>query len=434
MKKNVPAKMAPVFTHEGGRAKQISSDMQLRRSIMAHMLWENSFYENGEDPAMRIAALVPQVDPFKVAAMAYDARTSMKLRHVPLLVIREMARHPKHKALVSQLLFDVIQRADELAEFLAIYWKDGRTPISAQVKKGLAKAFLRFNAYQLAKYNRDNAIKLRDVLFMVHAKPQDKEQQKLWKDLIDDKLPIPNTWETRLSSGEDKKTVWMDLLSTNALGALALLRNLRNMQEVGVPLSAIKKAISTMKTDRVLPYRFIAAARYAPTLEPELEAAMFRSLEVVGKFHDKTVLLVDVSGSMSDPISAKSDMTRFDAASGLAVLARELIDNLEIYTFSDRVVQVPNRRGFALRDAIVNSQPHGGTYLANAVEAINRKTQYDRIIVFTDEQSHDGIATPNGKGYVINVASYENGVGYGQWTHIDGFSEHVFDYIEEFEK
>ncbi len=39
------------------------------------------------------------------------------------------------------------------------------------------------------------------------------------------------------------------------------------------------------------------------------------------------------------------------------------------------------------------------------------REQYDRIIVITDEQSHDRVPAPTGKGYVINVASAKNGVG-----------------------
>jgi hypothetical protein len=35
---------------------------------------------------------------------------------------------------------------------------------------------------------------------------------------------------------------------------------------------------------------------------------------------------------------------------------------------------------------------------------------------------------------MINVASNRNGVGYGQWTHIDGFSEAVVEYIAELEQ
>jgi 60 kDa SS-A/Ro ribonucleoprotein len=45
-----------------------------------------------------------------------------------------------------------------------------------------------------------------------------------------------------------------------------------------------------------------------------------------------------------------------------------------------------------LRDAIINSQPHGGTFLGNAVTEIDRKG--DRLIVFADEQSHDKSRIP----------------------------------------
>lgn len=34
---------------------------------------------------------------------------------------------------------------------------------------------------------------------------------------------------------------------------------------------------------------------------------------------------------------------------------------------------------------------------------------------------------------MINVASYRNGVGYGKWTHIDGFSEGVLKFIHALE-
>ena len=87
-----------------------------------------------------------------------------------------------------------------------------------------------------------------------------------------------------------------------------------------------------------------------------------------------------------------------------------------------------------MRDAIVSSQPHGGTELGKALTDLRAETRYDRLIVITDEQSHDRVPPPQAKGYVINVASFRNGVGYGAWTHIDGFSEAVFQYIQEIEE
>jgi hypothetical protein len=38
------------------------------------------------------------------------------------------------------------------------------------------------------------------------------------------------------------------------------------------------------------------------------------------------------------------------------------------------------------------------------------------------------------RAYMINVASYRNGVGYGRWVHLDGFSEQVLRYIAEYER
>src|SRR5579862_2089121 len=221
-------------THEGGRAKHISPELQLRRSVLACLLWENQFYEDGIEIAGRIAELVPKVAAEKVAALAVEAREKMKLRHAPLLLVREMARLATHRQLVAETLLRVVQRADELSEFVALYWSEGKQPLSAQVKKGLAAAFTKFDEYALAKYNRANPVKLRDVLFLCHAKPVDAAQAELWKRLVANELATPDTWEVALSGGADKREAWERLLEENKLGALALLRNLRNMAEVKV--------------------------------------------------------------------------------------------------------------------------------------------------------------------------------------------------------
>ncbi|MFN5523604.1 TROVE domain-containing protein [Bradyrhizobium sp.] len=423
------------LTHEGAPSRQLAPAQALQRTLMSCLLWEDQFYEDGVAIADRIKALVPLVAPSEVAQLAVRAREEMKLRHAPLLVAREMARLPSHRALVAETLARIIQRPDEMTELLAIYWADSlgpqqqrkRQPVSAQVKKGLAKAFGKFDAYQLAKYDREGPVRLRDVLFLVHARPKDAAQEAVWKQLVDGELPSPDTWEVALSAGADKRASFERLLDEKRLGALALLRNLRLMQQAGVPRATIADAIAAMRTDRVLPYRFITAARHAPDFEPELEAAMLRSIKGHARLPGRTRLLIDGSGAMFAALSAKSEMTRADAACGLAVLAREVCDEVEIFTFSDAVVKVPPRRGFALRDAILGSQPHSGTYLGRAVQEVDRKG--DRLIVFTDEQSHDPVPSPRARGTMVNVASYQHGVGYGPWTRVDGFSEAVIAWM-----
>jgi hypothetical protein len=406
------------------------------------MLWEDTFYENGMEITNRIAETIKRVDPALVAAIAIEARHAMKLRHVPLFIAREMARLPKHKAYVAGVLASVIERPDELTEFLAIYWKDKRQPLSSQVKKGLAKAFKKFNAYQLAKYNRDNSVKLRDVLFLTHPKPLDAKQEEVWKKLVDGTLESPDTWEVNLSAGKDKKETFERLIMEKKLGGLALLRNLRNMTEAKVDQSLVADAIRNMKVERVLPFRFITAARYAPNLESPLEEAMLKAIDGLEKLKGSTLLVIDVSGSMDAPVSAKTEVTGIDAACGLAILARELSEDVAIYSFSTRAASIPPRRGFALRDAIERSQPHGGTNLWTSLEAIQENEkglrEFDRVIVVTDEQSHDSRMVSTFKDvpnkYIVNVRTYRNGVGYGEWNHIDGFSEATIAYITEFEK
>jgi hypothetical protein len=406
-------------THEGGPAKMINAEMQLRRAVLACLLWEDTFYESGVSIADRIADLVTKVDGSKVMALAEEARKRFNLRHAPLYLLREATRHGAH---IANALANTISRADELAEFVSIYWKDGKQPLSAQVKRGLAKAFTKFDEYQLAKYDRAKAVRLKDT-----------EQQDIFNRLVNDELASPETWENRLSRGEDKKTSWETMLAENQLGALALLRNLRNMNQVGVDENLIKQGLKNMKTGRVLPFRFIPAERYAPMFSAEIEGAMLRSLAEHEKLSGRTILLVDISGSMTGSISVKSEMSRIDAASALAILVREIAD-ARVFTFSNDVVEVPSRHGFALRDAINSSQWHGGTNLGGAVNFINT-IPHDRLIVFTDEQAHDRVPDSVAKmSYVVNVASYKNGVGYGKWLHIDGFSEAVVDYILEYEK
>lgn len=412
-----------------------TAEQKLRRVTLAAMLWEDQFYLDGKSHAELIKDLVAAVSPERVSLLAEEARTKFKLRHIPLLLVRELARKGK---LQAQTLTSVIQRPDEMSEFLSIYWREGKTALSNQVKRGLAACFNKFSEYQLAKWDKNSAaIRLRDVMFLSHPKPQNSEQTALFKRIAENALEVPDTWETQLSSGADKCATFTRLMTDKKLGALAFLRNLRNMRDSGVQDSLIRSYAQTVDVSRVLPFRYIAAARIVPQYEDMLESMMFRSLAEHPKLPGKTVLLIDVSGSMfGTPVSNKSDLDRFDAAAALAMLCREICEQVEIYSFSDNAVLVPPRRGFALREAISSSQGHGGTRLGTSLQTVNARSDYTRCIVFTDEQSYDRPASPKGDalGYVVNVASYQHGVNHLRWTVITGFSEAVVDYIQALEQ
>jgi 60 kDa SS-A/Ro ribonucleoprotein len=420
-------------THEGAPAvPRLPSEKRLRRSVLSCLLWEDEFYEDGQSIAARIVGAAEQVAPTVLAGIAIEAREVIHLRHVPLLLLEVLSRTGQGDKLVADTVARVVQRADELAELVALHHKLGaRKMIPAQMRKGLARAFAKFDAYALAKYDRDSAVKLRDVLRLVRPTPMDAEQSALWKGVKERTLQAPDTWEVALSSGADKKQTFERLLRDGKLGYLALLRNLRNMADAGVDELLVRQAILARKgAHRVLPFRYVAAARAAPQLEAPLDQALRAAIADLRPLPGKTIVLIDVSGSMDYRLSGKSDMKRIDAAAALGAIVP---GDIRLFTFSDGLVEVPPRRGMAGVDAIVRSQPHGGTYLGGALDKIYTLA-HDRLIVVTDEQSHDRVPQPVAKrSYMINVGSYRNGVGYGRWTHIDGFSEAVLRFIAETE-
>jgi hypothetical protein len=335
-------------------------------------------------------------------------------------------------------LRDIIERPDDITAFLGLYWAGGKTPLANQVKKGIGSAFHKFNEYQLAKYcHRGETIKLRDAMILTHPKPTTLEEGVLWGKLVQDTLTPPKTWEVMLSTGGDKKTVFTELLQEKQLGGLALLRNLRNMTESGVDDALIAEAIMTHKFSKVFPYQFVVANEYCHHYD-ELEQAMLRTIAEEDKLAGETVLLVDVSGSMNRPLSSRSEASRLLAASSVAVIARELAERVAVYSFSSKTCRVSNSRGFKLIDDISTSQQHSSTYLGRAVQVVSEQhPQATRLIIITDEQSDDKVAFPAkvfDNIYVVNVASYQNGVSYkDNVVHIDGFSENVVRYITQFE-
>jgi 60 kDa SS-A/Ro ribonucleoprotein len=419
-------------THEGAPALIQSNIAALRRAVSSCLLWEDEFYEDGVSIAKRIQDLASRVPVHEVAQLAVELRTQGNLRHVALwLVLSVIERRLGAAFDTASLIHEVCRRADEPGELLALYWKDGRRPIPSAMRRGLGRALTKFDAYQIGKYARDATVSLKDVVRLGHPKAANDDQSGVFKRLLDGTLESPDTWEVGLSSGADKRETFERLLREQNLGYLALLRNLRKMSEVGVDAELIKNAIVARKgAQNVLPFRYVAAARAAPQFEPWLDASLCMAVQEMPLFTGRTIVLVDVSDSMNAKLSAKSDLTRMDAA---ATLASIIHGDVRMFSFSTEVKEVPARRGMAGVDAIKGSQPHRGTYLGAAIQQVNR-FPHDRLICITDEQSHDPVGSAKAdKAYMVNVASTERAVGYGKWTRISGFSENILSWIHAVE-
>ena len=425
-------------SHQGGEAVIENAQKELARAVSCCMLYEDSFYEKGSSLAERIDNLVADssVTAKFLGELAIKARTDLKLRHIPLYL---MVQGLKHHKVGWRTIAEVIQRADELAEIIALYWKDGKKPIASQLKLGVAAAFDKFKEYHFAKYNRDSEVKLRDVMFLTHPKPVNKERKALYRNIANNTLAIPDTWETALSSGADRRETFERLIDDGRLGYMALLRNLRNMEEAGVSQVKVKKAlIAGAEGSMALPFRFITAAKHAPAYRSTLSDCMLFSLKSLERLNGPTVILVDVSGSMAGALSNKSEVNRIEAAAALAAMIQELAEKPSVYVFQSNCMRVNGLRGMELIDAIIKA-PRGGTQAGRAIRlALKDRPDAKRVIVVTDEQSEDSIPelSATQSGYIINVATYKPALPDKRksWVHISGFSERIIDWIREEER
>lgn len=443
---------------------------ELRRSVACCLLWEDSFYERGEDINTRLVRLSAACPVDFVHSVAVEARTVHGLRHVPLLLARELARRPDGR--VAELLPQVITRADQLSEFVALYMETngGRRVLSAQVKKGLARAFERFDAYALAKNDHQRADwSLKDVAKLVHARrgrdPQGfvgeqytpertkpggsapKTRGSVLEQLCLGTLPTPDTWEVALSQAhtpDEKKAIWERLLAEGKLGGLAWLRNLRNMYAVGVSESAIFGNVpSPERLAGLLPHQVLTAAKVNPWARQRLGGVLSAASEGLPRSPGRTLVLVDVSGSMNQPLARQADTRRLEAAYGLALHAQAVFPDCVIATFSDALCvcydagskSIIPAYGFALMDRMDQSQRHNGTYISATLrQARDKLGTFERTLLITDGESSDGIQPPLGRGFEMNVAAYEQGVGGTDWVTISGWSPRVLTYVQEYER
>jgi len=212
--------------HEGGLAFTLTPEMNLYSQVCTASL-QPKFYEPSTQAQLScLRAAISKVDPELVCKLAVYAREKMYLRSVPLVLIIELLKNfnegnqagKRDPKLLKKSTTRVIQRADEITEILSYFAhanertsvkKLGKLPNA--LKKAVADSFHKFDEYQLAKYNKDGAIKLRDALFLTHPKPLDEKQKDLFKKLVDNNLAEPYTWEVEFS-----KLGQQDFISVNA--------------------------------------------------------------------------------------------------------------------------------------------------------------------------------------------------------------------------
>ena len=495
--------------HAGVKAFVMDEAMELYTSVVTWSL-NDSFYEKNDTRLTRVKALIAKNKPEFVGKLAVYARTKMYMRSAPLVLVTELAKLHSGDNLVARVTEGVVNRADEITELLACYEllneRKGTKKLnrlSKQMQKGLQASFNRFDEYQFAKYNRDTAVKLRDALFLVHPKAKDAAQQEVFNKIVNNTLQTPYTWETELSAlgqlkyadaeakAEAFRNKWEELIDSNKLGYMALLRNLRNIQQAGVSYTHLQKVCDTLSSAekvanaKQFPFRYLAAYRellaaaaetkpagltaklnallngskgYTGMLLDALDLAVQASAINIKGFASETRVLLacDVSGSMQTPVSAKSKVLLYDVGLMLAMLLQSRCKNVVVGMFGDswKTIAVPrnnilgNVQEFYKREGEVGYSTNG--YLV-IKDLLNRRVVMDKVLMFTDCQLWNSSATnghiqnlwlqyksiaPNARLYLFDLKGYAQTplqVLKSDVYLVAGWSDKIFEVLEALE-
>jgi TROVE domain len=445
-------------THEGGTgyARDARSELFLRAT--ASFAGEDSFYEDAgaRDERLRelVSGLATDTDGFAwLRGFLPWLREEGNIRTASVMLAAEAVKARLAAGLDGgnrQLVGSVLRRGDEPGEMLA-YWTSayGRA-IPQPVKRGVADAVARlYDERAFLRYDSAaRGFRFGDVIDLVHPSPTParaawqgdlfrwaitarhgrdeappaslRAVRARWelsrlapaerhRRVLDDRrleLAAAGQWEWVLSwlgeapaeGGLAKAEQWRLILPQ--LGYMALIRNLRGLDEAGIPdqeAAALAARIADpeqVRRSRQFPFRFLSAYLNAPSLRwgHALETALDAATANIPELPGRTLILIDTSASMGQPMSRRSTMTMVQAAAlfGLATGIRNR-DRAEVYGFADGQFQVARSayRSSVLKSVEAFTQRIGevghGTRIARAVRATYRG--HDRVMIFTDMQT-----------------------------------------------
>jgi hypothetical protein len=483
-------------THEGapGYARDAKSELFLL--AVANMVGENTFYEQADARDARYRDLVHTVavaDPAWMLGFLGWLRAEANMRSAPIVTAAEavkarLAAGANGPVTSRSMVNVVLQRPDEPGEMLAYWMSRYGRKIPKPVKRGVADAVCRlYNERAMLKYDTaSKGFRFADVIDLVHPTPAANDWQGvLFAHALDRRhghvgeIPYPlstlitnsilrervaegdhdllldadtlrsagMTWEDALSLAGgrvDKAALWTALIPS--MGYMALLRNLRNFDQAGVT-DDVAATVAARLADpeqvarsRQFPFRFLAAHRNVPSLRwgHALDRALTASLANVPALSGRTLILVDLSGSMDTPAAgALSDITRADAAKVFgAALAMRTDPTLVWFDTSSGRVNV-GKGGSLLK--LVESFPLAGGGTSTAAAVARWYAGHDRVVIVTDEQAHyngyarvDQPVPSHVPVYTWNLAGYRYGhapSGTGTRHTFGGLSDAAFRLI-----
>lgn len=404
------------YTHEGANCYKKDSVSNFFEFAFGNLLG-NGFYETGDEKLARLNELttdvIDQYGPAFAAKTAIFARNEIGIRSVSAYIA----------AILNGYKFDskrnfyssYFHRIDDIAEIFGAVDSLGQKRSHALVR-GSADYLEKQKPYQLAKYQmKGKEYNLHDIINLVHAKSSAID------DYQNNRVAPAETWEVKIStakSPEEKNKQWLSMLHDDKLGYLALLRNVRNIlsaiEEVG-SLSDVTELCTQLTNETairkslVFPYQIYSAYKNCNTSNIDIVKALNDAFKIsisnMPELSGKNLYILDVSGSMDDKISYKSDISIKEAAAVYATAAF-LAGNGDFLKFGNDCKKIRLSRldnPFEIVSKMKANDNCGyGTDISTVFDWLDKNThpEYDRYFIFSDMQTLDTIGWYNYKRQV----------------------------------
>jgi hypothetical protein len=487
----------PLPTHEGGAgwARTLESELFLLAS--SNFVREDTFYESAGTRDSRFTHLVHEVtktNPAFIAGngddrmgLAQFLRSELDLRSAPMVMACEYikAGGPYGRSVLRR----VLQRADELTEALGYWLATHGRPIPAPLKRGLGDAaHTLLSERAVLKYDtQSRSVRMGDVIELARPRPSEPWQDALFRFLIDrrhnqatvppavlqmisldhhlQRLPVGERraalraglvaragWDWQRLSGwlpnEFDAEAWEAVIPS--MGYMALIRNLRTFDEIGVSPS-VKEVIRQKLSDpaeieasRQFPYRFWAAYKYAPSLEwgSTLEAALDHTVRHIPSLPGRTLVLIDISQSMDSPVSKNSKVRRWEVGALFAAAQAKRAENADVVLFASHSMPEPVTKTTSVLRFIERVGTRVGTIGFGTMIHDSMRKHWDghqRVVVFSDEQGHDSYSATQDVIpviHMVNLAGYRSATlpsGPGRYTYT-GFTDATFTLMQALEE
>ena len=372
----------------GGKAYNETNEMKLA-SMLLTSFGEDKYYRSSSETFKELERLLDVCDKEFSAKAIVFARKEFGMRTITHIASSILAKYISGEEWGKNFFNSVVVRPDDMLEIIACHLSR-KQKLTNAMKKGFAMALARFDEYQLAKYKGEGKdVKLVDVVNLVHPTQSEKNNGAIEK-LIKGELKSFDTWESELSRvGSDveaKKAVWNKLLDENKLGYFALLRNIRNI--VNLNDDSLKdKALNALvnekaiKRSMVLPFRYSTAYDEMRRVDSKALKAISNACDIacsnIPEFKGKTLIALDVSGSMSGRVSQIASV--FTAA----LLKRNDCDLITFATGASYTHLNPSDSVLTIADSLRFNG--GGTNFNAIFETANKA--YDRVILLSDMQA-----------------------------------------------